>query len=220
MKMNFKHKDATKYGIDIAKGRVDNLDKDVIRFAIGYKGKKVAVDIGSGQSRLSVILALLGFEVWCYDIEDHSRHFATLDKVLGLEGRVHFVHIDISTLTHSDLPHDIVVAVSQRTLHHLQYTDVKNVLSLLYNKMTRGGRLYLSLSGLGSKLSGGYECADSPVESRFCEVGEVGKKVYSIGANVCLYTTQEVQELVEECKFTVTDVIESNFGNVKAKASK
>jgi len=216
----FKHKDATKYGIDIAKGRVDDLDKDTIRFATSYKGRKVAVDIGSGQSRLSVILALLGFEVWCYDIEDHSKYFATLEKELDLKGRVHFMQVDISTLSYSDLPSDIVIAVSQRTLHHLPNADAKSMLEKLYSKTIIGGRLYVSLSGLGSKLADDYKCANSPVADRFCEVGEVGKEVYSIGSKVCLYSKEEAQSLVEECKFVVSEINESDFGNIKIEAYK
>jgi hypothetical protein len=216
----FKHKDATKYGIDISKGRVDNLDKSVIRYAIDYKGKKVAVDIGSGQSRLSVVLALLGFDVWCYDIEDHSKYFATLNDIIGVEERIHFNQLDLSTLSYLELPDDIIIAVSQRCLHHLPYLDAKNILTILNKKMAKNGRVYISLSGINSKLSNGYKCANSPVTERFCEVGETGKTIYSIDGNVCLYDKEEARRLVEECNFIIDDIIESDFGNIKIQAYK
>ncbi len=217
----FKHKDATKYGIDIAKGRVDTLDKEVIDFAIKYKGKKVAIDLGSGQSRLSVILALLGFEVWCYDIKDHSKYFATLSKVLEVGDKLHFKKIDISKLTYEDLPTDIIVVISQRVLHHLKYTDTKNLLKKINKKMSNSNvKLYISLSGLNSKLSQGYKCLDSPIENRFCKVGEVGKDIYSISSNVCLYNKKEAERLIREVGFNIDSIKESDFGNIRIVASK
>ncbi len=214
-----KHKDATKHGIDIAKGRVDDLDKEVIRFALGYKGRKVAVDIGSGQSRLSHILALLGFEVWMYDIENHEKYCATLERSSGLGGQLHFRQIDIADISYSDLPDDIVIAVSQRTLHHVPHKTAKNILKKVSSKMITGGKLFASVSSTKSKFVGDYDCADSPVESRFCRV--VGSDdFYAINTPVCLYKQKEVVNMLEEAELTIEKVYKSVFGNIKAICQK
>ena len=214
-----KHKDATNHGIDIAKSRVDDLDKEVIRCALGYKGRKVAVDIGSGRSRLSHILALLGFEVWMYDIENHSKYCATLEKSGGLGGRLHFKQIDIADISYADLPDDIVIVVSQRTLHHVPHQAAKNILEKVSSKMITGGKLFASVSSTESKFVGEYDCADSPVENRFCRV--VGSDdFYAIDTPVCLYKEKEVVDMLEEAGLTVEKVYKSTFGNIKAICSK
>jgi len=217
--MNFTHKDRTNHGIDIAKGRVDDLDKEVIRFALEYKGRKVAVDIGSGQSRLSHILALLGFEVWMYDIENHEKYCATLEKSSGLGGRLHFKQIDIAGISYTDLPDDIVIAVSQRTLHHVPHQAAKNILEKVSSKMITGGKLFVSVSSTESKFVGNYDCADFPVENRFCRV--VGSDdFYAIDTPVCLYEQKEVTDMLEGAGLIIDKIYKSAFGNIKAIASK
>ncbi len=218
-KLDFKHRDATKNGIDIAKGRVDDLDKEVIKFALNYKGKKVVVDIGSGESRLSAILAILGWNVWMYDIENNDKYCATLERVVG-EGKVHCIQKDIREIGHKDLPEDIVIVISQRTLHHIENIEAKNILQKIYSKMIPGGKMFISISGIDSKLALGYQCTESSVESRFCGVGDVGKSVYSIEGNVCLYKQQEVVDMIEEIGLTTDIIYKSTFGNIKTICSK
>ena len=213
------HKDATNHGIDIAKGRVDDLDKEVLRFALEYKGKKVVIDIGSGQSKLSHILALLGWEVWMYDIEDHSKYCATLNKSSGLGGKLHFVQKDISKITHKDLPDDIVIAISQRTLHHMPQPDTKNILEKVFTKMIIGGKMFISVSSPESKFVSNYECIDFPIEKRFCRVVS-SDEFYAIDTPVCLYNKKEVVGMLEKIGFTVERVYKSAFGNIKTICSK
>ncbi len=214
------HRDATKHGIDISKSRLDDIDREVLRFALCYKGKKVAVDIGCGYGRVSIILALMGFDIYLIDIQDLSEYFKRVGEALDISDKLHFIHKDISEIRGEDLPTDIVIAISQRTLHHVQYADAQHILKLVHNKMINGGKLFLSLSGIESKLAEVYKCADSPVAERFCEVGEVGKRVYSINGKVCLYNQQEAGEMVKRAGLELSRVYKSAFGNIKLIASK
>lgn len=215
-----RHRDATKHGIDISKSRLDDANREVVRFALGYKGKKVAVDIGCGSGRVSIILALMGFDVWLYDIQDLASYYKRVGEALDISNRLHFKQLDINVMTGEDLPTDITLTIAQRTLHHVRYSNALSVLSTIYKKTIKGGKLYMSLSGIDSKLAENYECIDSPVAERYCEVGEIGKEVYSISGKVCLYTESEVQELVEESKFTLNKLHKSDFGNIKVSCSK
>ena len=239
------HRDATKHGIDISKTRLDDIDRAVVAFALGYKGKKVAVDLGCGSGRVSIILALIGFDVYLYDIQDLTEYFAGVGEALDISEKLHFIRADIQSLIVSHninndtkageegseqvkhvLPPDIVIAISQRTLHHLPYQDTKNILQAVHNKMIVNGKMFLSVSGLESKLAEGiggalgYECADSPVAERFCQVGEVGKSVYSINGNVCLYKQKEVVDMLEGAGLVIDKVHISAFGNIKLICTK
>ncbi len=216
----FKHRDATNHGIDIAKGRVDALDKQVLEYALSHKGRKLAVDLGSGESRLSAILLLLGWEVWLYDIKDLSKYCATLEQLSSAGEKLHFKQVDLKDLNSSDLPSDISLVISQRTLHHLPYGSSVSLLKNVYNKMTAGGKLFMSVSGIESKLAEGYECANSPIGERFCKVGGVGQTTYSITDNVCLYTKGEARELVESAQLNVESISNSDFGNIRIIANK
>ncbi len=234
------HRDATSHGIDISKSRLDDIDRKVVAFALGYKGKKVAVDLGCGSGRVSIILALMGFDVWMYDIQDLSDYFTRVGEALEISERLYFIQTDIASLVVSHnisdggdevgegserqakhtLPSDIVIAISQRTLHHLPYASARDLLQRVHNKMIKGGKLFVSVSGLESKLAKDYECADSPVQERFCPVGEVGKSIYSISGDVCLYKQQEVVDMLEGVGLTIDKVYKSAFGNIKTICSK
>lgn len=196
------------YGIDIASYRLDDLDRAALHFALDYKGRKVAVDIGCGEGRVAKLLALIGFEVYAYDLLDMQEHFAGWDTI-------HFIQDDVRNVEAS-LPSGVVVAVAQRTLHHIPYKDAQNILRHLSRAMQREGRLYLSLSGLHSKLAEGYEDADKSVEERFGEVGVLGKEIYRISDKVCLYTREDAGKLLETSGWEAERIWESDFGNIKS----
>ncbi len=223
---DFTHKNATEYGIDISKSRFDDIDRAVTEFALGYKGKKVAVDIGCGSGRVSIVLALMGFDVWLYDIQDLDKYFIKVGEALDISDKLHFIQTDLALGTRAgeeglpDLPNDIVITISQRTLHHLPHLYAKGLLKRVGDNMIDNGKLFLSVSGIESKLADDYGCSDSPVIDRFCKVGEVGKSIYSIGSNVCLYKQNEVVDMVEEGGFTIDKIYKSAFGNIKAICSK
>ena len=216
----FKHKDATKHGIDIAKGRVDTLDKQVLQYALNHKGRKLAVDLGSGESRLSAMLLLLGWEVWLYDIKDLSEYCATLENFDSAGEKIHIRKVDLNELQSTDLPNDVSLVVSQRTLHHLPYTSAINLLQNVYNKMTPDAKLFVSVSGVDSKLAEGYDCANSPISERFCKVGGEGQTTYSITDKVCLYAKEDARELVEGVGLNIESMDESDFGNIRIIANK
>lgn len=200
------------YGMDIAANRLDDLDKAALRFALDYRGRKIAVDLGCGEGRVAKLLALMGYEVWAYDIRDMSEHFALWEHI-------HFTQCDIRNIcnphTETALPSGVVIAVAQRILHHIPYNNALYIVRHLRGAMSDEGRLYLALSGLHSKLADGYTDAHKPVDERYGEVGELGKDVYAITDKVCLYDTHDAQKLLHEAGFTIDKHWESAFGNIK-----
>ncbi len=233
----FTHKNATSHGIDISKTRLDDIDREVIAFALGYKGRKVAVDIGCGSGRVSIILALMGFEVWLYDSDDLEEYYEKVGDALQISERLNFIRCDIRDIQVSHniidskkggsgggasavLPDDIVIALSQRTLHHVEYGVAKNILEIIRRKMIVGGKLFLSVSGLDCKFAYDYTCRDAPLENRFCGVGNVGKEIYSITDKVCLYTQVEIVSMIKSVGLDIKSAETSTFGNHRVIAVK
>ncbi len=234
MKM-FKHIHATNYGIDISRGRLDSFDKEIIKYAFEHKGRRVAVNIGCGAGKVSIILALIGFDVWLYDIDDLREYYARVGEVLGIENKLHFTRCDIRDMFQVSqnitrgagqenvcaisVPNDIAIAISQRVLHHVPYPDAECVINGLYKNMIANGKLFLSVSGVECKFAGGYTCAREPIERRFCDVGDDGE-IYSVYNAVCLYTQSEVVHLLQNAGFIVQDIETTRFGNHRVIVSK
>ena len=82
------------------------------------------------------------------------------------------------------------------------------------------GKLFVSVSSLESKFASDYECADSPLQNRFCEVGGSGRETYSIDAPVCLYKQEELVSMLESTSWSIDKIYKSAFGNIKAISSK
>ena len=236
----FIHKNATEHGIDISKSRLDDIDRAVIAFALSYKGKKVAVDIGCGSGRVSIILALMGFEMWLYDIQDLADYFSRVGEALGISDKLHFVQGDIVTSLTShnikagekgesegshesfiqSLPKDIVIAISQRTLHHMPHSVAKTILEKVAQKIIPNGKIFFSVSGIDCGFAKDYPCKDEPIENRFCTLqkSEI-TDFYGINDSVCLYKKQEVQDIVQNARLSIESIQESMFGNFKVIAT-
>jgi hypothetical protein len=81
------------------------------------------------------------------------------------------------------------------------------------------GRVYISLSGLHSKLADEYEGAHKLIKDRFNEVSELCKTIYHITEKVCLYTEEEAARLLHDARFTILESRVSDFGNIKIVGS-
>ncbi|QKE37338.1 class I SAM-dependent methyltransferase [Ferrovum myxofaciens] len=116
--------------------------------------------------------------------------------------------------------HHFDVVVCQRTIHYLKYAMAKCALERIGSVLKPGGLLYLSASGLGSELSNGYLAANLPVHERFAELGRFMAQRHQILSPVCLYTLEELTNLVQNAGFAVTRSEVSAFGNIKVAATK
>ncbi len=205
------------HGIDISERRLDDLDKQVLQFALGYKvGDKVAIDIGCGFGRVSIMLALAGFEVWLFDKRDLSQHFAKVSEVLELGEKLKFFRKDISEITEEDLPKRYSIAIAQRVLHHLPFTHAKQLIGTVASKLGRSGRVFVSFSGLESEIAKGYGCRAEPVEQRYCKVNKENREKFEMTESVCLYNKNDVKKLFVGNSLVKEKLYISSFGNIKA----
>jgi len=209
------HYAATKHGIDISQVRLDDLDRKIINFALNWKGRKVAIDFGSGEGRVSIILALIGFEVHLYDTRDLSEHFTQLAKSLKLEDRIHFHQTDISKLNVEDLPEEITILIAQRVLHYLKFEEAKKLIQIASKKMQEDAQLFASVTGLNSQIGESYPDKDKNIEDRFAEVSGDAKDIFSIHNPVCLYEQDDTAILFKESTLLNLESYVSKFGNIK-----
>jgi SAM-dependent methyltransferase len=199
------------YGIDVSSKRLGYLDREVLRFALDWKGSKFSVEFGAGSGRLSLILALLGYRVYIYDLGDVE--LLNLAKTLKL--KIFHEKTDIRYIKTSDLPEKISIFVAERVLHYLRFEESRRVLAKVIRKMEKGGRLFLSLSGINSPIGKDYEHRDFPVDKRFCLPSREVMEKFKIDVPICLYDIEDLRRLldgfpVREVKLRITA-----FGNVE-----
>ncbi|MCC6012378.1 class I SAM-dependent methyltransferase [Candidatus Caldipriscus sp.] len=199
------------YGIDVSSKRLGYLDREVLKFALDWKGSKFSVEFGAGSGRLSLILALLGYRVYIYDLGDVE--LLNLAKALKL--KIFHEKTDIRYIKTSDLPEKISIFVAERVLHYLRFEESRRVLARVIRRMEKGGRLFLSLSGINSPIGKDYEHRDFPVEKRFCLPSREVMEKFKIDVPICLYDIEDLRRLldgfpVREVKLRITA-----FGNVE-----
>ena len=199
------------YGIDVSSKRLGYLDREVLKFALDWKGSKFSVEFGAGSGRLSLILALLGYRVYIYDLGDVEL----LKVAKALKLKIFHEKTDIRYIKTSDLPERISIFVAERVLHYLRFEESRRVLARVIRRMEKGGRLFLSLSGINSPIGKDYEHRDFPVEKRFCLPSREVMEKFKIDVPICLYDIEDLRRLldgfpVREVKLRITA-----FGNVE-----
>jgi len=199
------------YGIDVSSKRLGYLDREVLRFALDWKGSKFSVEFGAGSGRLSLILALLGYRVYIYDLGDVD--LIKLAKTLKL--KIFHEKTDIRYIKTSDLPERISIFVAERVLHYLRFEESKRVLARVIRRMEKGGRLFLSLSGINSPIGKDYKHRDFPVEKRFCLPSREVMEKFKIDVPICLYDIEGLRRLLDGFPIREVKLRITAFGNVE-----
>jgi hypothetical protein len=199
------------YGIDVSSKRLGYLDREVLKFALDWKGSKFSVEFGAGSGRLSLILALLGHRVYIYDLGDVE--LLNLAKTLKL--KIFHEKTDIRYIKTSDLPEKIFIFVAERVLHYLRFEESKRVLARVIRRMEKGGRLFLSLSGINSPIGKDYEHRDFPVEKRFCLPSREVMEKFKIDVPICLYDIEDLRRLLDGFPVREVKLRSTAFGNVE-----
>jgi SAM-dependent methyltransferase len=199
------------YGIDVSSKRLGYLDREVLRFALDWKGSKFSVEFGAGSGRLSLILALLGYRVYIYDLGDVE--LLNLAKALKL--KIFHEKTDIRYIKTSDLPERISIFVAERVLHYLRFEESRRVLARVIRRIEKGGRLFLSLSGINSPIGKDYEHRDFPVEKRFCLPSREVMEKFKIDVPICLYDIEDLRRLLDGFSVREVKLRITAFGNVE-----
>src|SRR5690606_14416167 len=155
------------HGADIAHQRMDELDVAAVEFALSVRNSGGwAVDLGCGVGLQGLRFAALLIPTLLIDQLPPERTVvgnpaATPCLTSLLPWR--YLQKDVRTLRATDLPNDVVLAYSQRFIHYLPLHEALHILRMLHGRMTSGGRLFLSASGLNSELGTHYPHASKPI---------------------------------------------------------
>lgn len=222
-------------GVDIGSQRLDELDWMAIRFVEtlmenpALPHPPLALDVGCGAGGLLSQLAARGARCLGIDLLDHraafDRQVALAQAAVQSANRIWhgmaFHQLDLAALPETFVTAHrgrVDVILSQRTLHYLPYPRAVLALQTLATLMTEASRIFISASGLGSDLSGGYPASHEPLASRFAPLGPEMAERHDIRLPVCLYTEDDIRCLLEAAGLRVLKVFSSAFGNVKAVA--
>lgn len=208
------------FGIDIAKDRIDEQDRQILAAALRTDWKyKHALIIGSGKGRIGIMLAMLGFEVVCVDIQDFSEYYDEVNNTLNLKKPITFIKKDLELLKKEDLPAGFSLVVAQRVLHYIPYRSAKQVLDIVYTRMRKGAHLYVAFSSVDSSMGIGYQ-ADPDITKRFTTLSEEKQEEFNLRVPVCLFYRDEVKKILTTTKFKKDKFYQTSFGNIKANYKK
>lgn len=216
------------HGIDISSQRMDQLDRRALQYALSlyeespttlHETPPTAVDLGCGLGIQGVRFALLGMETTLIDIHDISHRIEILSDLFSI-GSLRFLQKDVRNLQPENLPEEIALLHSQRFVHYLEFEEARALFSLFANQMKEASRVFVSASGLHTELGDEYPDRDVPLEDRYSKLAPAMANKHDIRDPVCLYTIEDMKQLLTEAGFHVRDIHASTFGNIKAIAER
>lgn len=205
-----------KTGIDISKSRLDDLDKKAILFSLKNNIKnpsKKFADFGCGSGKLSICISSFGYHGYLFDLKNYKKRFR--DLAISMSIKIDYSKAKIQDINYYDFPKKLDFVISQRTLHYLEYKQVKSFLKKVKKNLNPGGRVFISFSGIKSELGRGYE-AEEDISKRFFKLSTDNQTKFEIRKPICLYSKKNVQDLFKEFCFKEVELWESDFGNIKA----
>lgn len=206
---------ATGHGADIASQRADDLDMMAIERASAC-APVFAIDIACGGGGQAIRLAQAGATVVATDIVDMTEVIQASSA--GVPGKVNFVKLDMRCLDklHVELLADVIVC--QRAIHYLPFPEAIGVIAGMKRLLSPDGRLYLSASGIHSELGDGYAGRAAYLEERYAELAPAMRDKHGIHGPVCLYSEEDMVQLLTAAGLAPEAVFSSKFGNIKAVA--
>ena len=208
----------SQHGVDIAVQRADDLDRAALDFLASLSGVKRALDVGSASGGQAIRMAEIGADVVAVDLDDYTESFFAMARARDIGDRCHFVRTNVVSFDVATQVGLFDAIVCQRMIHYLPFETAVGVVRNFHQALLPGGRLYISASGIYSELGHGYAATTAPLSARFAPLQGAMATKHAIQGSVCLYSHEDMIELLEEAGAEVVKVFVSEFGNVKAIA--
>lgn len=210
---------STGHGVDIASQRADDLDLLAVDF-VRMQRDAVVLDAGCGHGGQAARLAKAGaMHVTALDIEDYKPQVLDSMRREGIGHGFSFFQASVEgEPAHVQGPFDAIMC--QRMIHYLRYRAAVNAVTWFHRITKKGGRLFISASGMDSELGNGYAGRDCPLSERFSRLEASMAEKHAIYPPVCLYRQDELELVVKTGGWTVEKAFLSSFGNVKIVARK
>lgn len=206
---------AAGHGADIASQRADDLDIMAIEHTRSL-ASAFALDIACGAGGQAIRLAQAGATVVATDIVDMTAVIQAASA--GVAGKVAFAKLDMRNLDklHVELLADVIIC--QRAIHYLPFSEAIGVIAGMKELLVQNGRLYLSASGIYSELGDDYVGRSVPLAERYAELAPAMRDKHGIHGPVCLYSEEDLAQLLFTAGLIPEKIFSSKFGNIKVVA--
>lgn len=204
------------HGPDISSQRMDELDHETLRYALSLSNLRLAnaLDVGCGFGAQSRRLAELGLSVLMVDLEDRRETAFQINSLVG--GTLAKAYYgDIRTISDAELPSNLHLFYSQRTLHYMSFEDAHRVLTRIAQRMEQGTKAFISMASMTSELANGYDGTGIDIAKRLFSLSRELAEKHSIFEPLCLYWKDEFAHLLETSGFAVERITRSEFGALK-----
>lgn len=206
------------YGIDISSQRLDDLDLQALDYLRNLQhqsedGKVSLLELGCSSGGFSKTAASDFIKVIAIDACAYPKEW---QAAITENNDLTFIQHPLPSFPMSLAEMSFDCVVSQRALHYLNYEDVFTVLNWCKTHLKREGRIYVSVSGVGSELGIGYSAINQPVRERWGRIDTHLAACHGIQHNVCLYSKTELTDIMELVGFRIVKSWVSDFGNIKA----
>jgi SAM-dependent methyltransferase len=186
-------------GIDISSRRLDDLEKEFMKFIISGNNRDVVLDLGSGEGNVGISAGFLNKDVYLYDIYDFKDRVEILKKNFAIS-KISFTKIDLSKVNYKTFPKNISAIYGGRFLHYLQYENAENLLKILFKNLKTGGKVFFSVTGVETEIANGYD-KNIKIEKRFFKIKDHLQERFLIKEKVTLYKKEEFEKLFENAGF-------------------
>lgn len=208
---------AAGHGADIASQRADDLDMMAIEHTRSRQCT-FAIDIACGAGGQSIRLAQQGATVIATDIVDMTKVVTAAAAAATPPVNISFAQLDMRALDklYVEMPADVIIC--QRAIHYLPFPDAVEIIRGISKLLATDGRLYISASGINSELGDSYSGCNNFVEERYAELSPAMRDKHGIHGPVCLYSEDDMAQLLIQGGLLPVTIFASAFGNIKAVA--
>lgn len=189
-------------GMNISSHRIDKLDTRLYEFLENNLDLTV-VEFGTGNGVFSERISKLTSHLYSFDINQVNKN--NTNKISYIEANLLEYEKFVSG--------KIDLIYSQRTLHYLQYSQVRNLFDPKNSIFLNNIILFLSFSGINSELGDGYPI--TKIQERFHFLNPEAQKKHNIYSKICLYSMRDIEILFENKNFEIVELYESDFKNIK-----